>query len=88
MELVFIKNNTQDFTKAYKLSIREHGPAETTYYTIGYLDEWTATQLAGKTVEFLHGEPGNSIKEQKLREINPALMEAWKNYKTVLGLLS
>lgn len=87
MQLV-IKQNvpSKDPSKAYRLLLRDHGPAETSYEHVGYLDEWTARQIAGSKVDFLIFEPGDTHPERKLRAEHPALKEAWENYQTLLAL--
>jgi len=87
MELVLIRNKTAtDPNKAYKVTLRDHGPAETTYDLLGYVDEWTARILNGSSVTFLDFEPGDNYAERFERKQYPAVMEAWNNYKTLLDL--
>lgn len=87
MRLVINKNvSSKDPDKAYRLLLRNHGPAETTYEHVGYLDEWTAREISGSIVDFHTFEPGDNYVERRVRATNPALKEAWENYQTLLAL--
>lgn len=89
MELVITKvANPRNPDQSYALKIRDHGPADTDYYHLCYVDHWTAHQLIDMGSAFwLYGDPEQTKEVAALREQYPALAAAWEHYQMLKQLV-
>ena len=90
MDLVLRKTGSKKPERAYVLAVRDFGSGvEVDWTYLCYMDECSAHSLAETNKPyFWEGEPEEGIEAKELRLGNPALREAWDNYKILKTLLS
>lgn len=89
MNLIITKvTNSRNPDLAYELKIRDHGPVETDYYHLCYVDHWTAVHLPDMGAPYwLYGDPEQTKEIVELRKQYPALATAWDNYQMIKQLV-
>ena len=87
IDLVVRKTNKTDANKEYVLMVREYHGIEVEWYTLCYMDAFSANRLIGEKVTLWENTPIEEEDDNKsLRLKHPTLREAWDNYRTLKAL--
>lgn len=83
VDVVLRRTGIKDSGKEYALMVRDYNGVEVEWFSLCYLDEYTAQYLNDERITFWDGDPEQTTEVAALRLEHPALRGAWESYQTL-----